>query len=167
MFTKRALPAIIAILVVVNFSVPTIARATTADGFTYDVAGGNATVTGCDGFCPALLIIPSTLGGYPVTRIEGSAFDSSSLTSVTIPNSVLSIGDFGFAGNLLTRVTIPNSVTSIGDYAFNSNHLSRVTMPNSVTSIGYAAFSSNRLTRVTIPNSVTATMHLIVIASVA
>ena len=43
----------------------------------------------------------------------------SSLTSVTIPNSVTSIGEEAFEGcSSLTSVTIPNSVTSIGDEAF-------------------------------------------------
>ena len=41
------------------------------------------------------------------------------MTSVTIPNSVTSIGDDAFDGCTgLTSVTIPNSVTSIGDGAF-------------------------------------------------
>ena len=41
------------------------------------------------------------------------------LTSVTIPNSVTSIGNYAFYWcSGLTSVTIPNSVTSIGDYAF-------------------------------------------------
>ena len=43
----------------------------------------------------------------------------SSLTSVTIPNSVTSIGEAAFDECIsLTSVTIPNSVTSIGDFAF-------------------------------------------------
>ena len=42
------------------------------------------------------------------------------MTSVTIPNSVTSIGDSAFTGcSGLTSVTIGNSVTSIGDYAFS------------------------------------------------
>ena len=46
-------------------------------------------------------------------------YGCSGLTSVTIPNSVTSIGSFAFGGcSGLTSVTIPNSVTSIGSFAF-------------------------------------------------
>ena len=41
------------------------------------------------------------------------------LTSITIPESVTSIGGYAFSGcSGLTSITIPESVTSIGDYAF-------------------------------------------------
>ena len=80
------------------------------------------------------------------------------LTSVTIPNSVTSIGSYAFYGcSKLTSVTIPNSVTSIGNYAFyDCSGLTSITIPNSVTSIENNAFSGcSGLTSVTIPNSVT------------
>ena len=65
------------------------------------------------------------------------------LTTVTIPNSVTSIGDYAFYGCCgLTSVTIPNSVTYIGKSAFHScSNLFSVTIPNSVTAIGDYAFS--------------------------
>ena len=85
-------------------------------------------------------------------------YDMSVLASITIPNSVTSIGGGAFSGcSSLTSVTIPNSVTSIGTYAFQGcSSLSSVTIPNNVTSIEAGAFSGcSSLTSITIPNSVT------------
>ena len=85
------------------------------------------------------------------------AFFFNYLLSVTIPNSVKSIGDRAFKWCFfLQSVTIPNSVTSIGDEAFSDcNSLQSVTIPNSVKSIGNSAFSlCNSLQSVTIQNSV-------------
>ena len=79
-------------------------------------------------------------------------------TSVTIPNSVTSIGGGAFYGcSGLISVTIGNNVTSIGDDAFyECSGLISVTIPNSVTSIGdYAFYECSGLTSVTIGNSVT------------
>ena len=77
-----------------------------------------------------------------ISKIIGGAFYCSSLTSVTIPNSVTSIGNGAFFGcSCLTSVTIPESVTSIGDGAFyGCRGLTYVTIPNSVTNIGDNAF---------------------------
>jgi hypothetical protein len=145
---KRALSAALALLLAVSFAAPNGGRARSAAGFEYTVTGGAATVTGCTSTCPTTLVIPATLGTYPVTSIGDYAFDNSLLTRVTIPDSVTSIAYGVFYNNRLTRVTIPNSVTSIGGYAFRYNRLKRVTIPNSVTSIGDYAFDTNRLTRV-------------------
>ena len=94
-----------------------------------------------------------------VTSIGKYAFDSCSrLTSVTIPNSVTSIGGAAFCYcSGLTSVTIPDSVTSIGSSAFlGCTHLTSVTIGGSVTSIGSSAFQNCiGLTSVTIPDSVT------------
>ena len=100
------------------------------------------------------ITIPNT-----VESIGNYAFwDCRGLTSITIPNSVTSIGGFAFyCCRSLTGITIPNSVTSISDYTFiGCSSLTSVTIPNSVTSIGNSAFRDCiRLTSVTIPNSVT------------
>ena len=71
------------------------------------------------------------------------AFENcSSLTSITIPESVTIIGSYAFRGcSSLTSITIPDSVTSIGDYAFwLCNSLANITIPESVTSLGESAF---------------------------
>jgi hypothetical protein len=70
-------------------------------------------------------------------------FDScSSLTSVTIPNSVTSIGVWAFIGcTNLTSVTIPNNVTNIGMSAFQGcTSLTNIIIPNSITNIAPYVF---------------------------
>ena len=53
--------------------------------------------------------------------VGGAFFGYSGLTTITIPNSVTTIGDRAFENcSGLTSVTIPNSVTSIGDLAFSN-----------------------------------------------
>ena len=92
-------------------------------------------------------------------NIKNNAFNGcTKLTSITIPDSVTSIGSYAFNGCTgLTSVTIGSSVTSIGEYAFSScTELTSVTIPNSVTSIGSFAFNGCiNLSNITIPNSVT------------
>lgn len=72
--------------------------------------------------------------------------DCGSLTSIIIPNGVITICDYTFDGcSSLTSLTIPNSITSIGEGTFTDcSSLSSVTIPNSVTSIGYIAFAGCR-----------------------
>ena len=109
--------------------------------------------------CYDMSVLASITIPNSVTSIGGGAFSGcSSLTSVTIPNSVTSIGTYAFQGcSSLSSVTIPNNVTSIEAGAFSGcSSLTSVTIPNGVTSIGETAFSGcSSLTSVTIPNSVT------------
>ena len=94
-----------------------------------------------------------------VTEIGSSAFyRCESLTSITIPNGVIEIGYKAFRGcTSLISITIPDSVTSIGVQAFyGCTSLTSITIPDSVTEIGSDAFSyCSSLTSITIPDSVT------------
>ena len=78
-----------------------------------------------------------------------------SITSVVIPNSVTSIGDYTFSGCAgLTNITIPNSVTSIGTYAFSAcNNLESLYIGNSIQKIGdYAFYGCNNLFDIKVAN---------------
>jgi hypothetical protein len=91
--------------------------------------------------------IPNT-----VTNIERQAFYGCKITNVTIPDCVISIGDFAFSGSPLSSiVNIPDSVIRIGAGAFSDCDFSGVTIPKSVTIIGNFAFSLNlRLIAITV-----------------
>jgi hypothetical protein len=126
-------------------------HATFADTYgdwTYSVENNQATITGYTGAGGAVTI-PSEVNGVPVKKVGNwwppiFGYPNSSVTSITIPNSVTSIGNYAFYGcTSLTSVTIPNSVTSIGNYAFyGCSSLPSLTIPNSETSISFGAFIS-------------------------
>ena len=109
------------------------------------------------------IVIPETVGYngnvYKVVGIDDYAFyNCSSLTSITIPEGVTSIGRYAFRGcSSLASVTIPEGVTSIRDYTFAScSSLASITIPEGVTSIGDDAFyGCSSLTSITIPEGVT------------
>lgn len=82
---------------------------------------------------------------YEQTRlIYDYAFSScSSLSAVTIPGSVIDIGEAAFAYcSSLTGITIPDGVTGIGYHAFyECRNLERISIPDSIVSIGVDAFT--------------------------
>ena len=109
--------------------------------------------------CDEVIIIPSEIDGRKVTGIKGfNLSNKENIKSITIPDSVTSIGDSAFSGcRSLTDITIPDSVTSIGCEAFyNCSSLTNITIPDGVTSIEYGTFyDCSSLTNITIPDSVT------------
>ena len=92
----------------------------------------NTLISGCKN-----TIIPND-----IVSISGAFSGCTSLTSITIPNSVSIITNSAFAScTSLTNITIPNSVTHIFNNAFeNCTSLTNITIPESVIEIGYAAF---------------------------
>ena len=80
------------------------------------------------------------------------------MTPVTIPNSILKIGDCAFLScDNLTGIMISENITKIGDYAFRDcRNLTSIKISDSVMQIGEGAFSyCSSLTSITIPDSVT------------
>jgi len=145
---------------------------TRAGDFLWERHGNAVRITGYIGTATNVRIPPQVYG-MPVTEIgtvrspsfyavnsrraprERGAFEGVGITSVTIPDGVITIGRFAFTENQLTAITIPDSVINIGIGAFWNNQLTNVTIPGGVTHIGWRAFAGNHFNTVTIPMGTT------------
>ena len=142
------------------------------DKLTYEIEDGKVTITGCDTSLSGDIVLPSKIEGKPVTSIGGKAFyKCSSLTGVTIPNSVTIIGSPAFNGcsnlNQINVDTANTKFSSVNGVLFNKDKTKLIrypegktdtayAIPDSVTSIGSSAFyDCSSLTSITIPNGVT------------
>ncbi len=115
--------------------------AASENDFKYTITDGEVTITKYVG-AGGDVIIPSKLGGYPVTVIGKDAFKYRDfLTSVMIPEGVTTIQESSF--NMckdLKYIGISKSVLTIEKFAFKYCGLLRVDVPTSVISIGEEAF---------------------------
>ena len=138
--------------------------------YSYDSEALTATVTGCSEGAE-IVIIPETVQynnqTYEVNAVTDGTSSSgpfyssqSTLTSVNIPKTINSIGDYAFyhCSNLaLVTIDEASQLSSIGQHAFSlCSSLTSITMPDGVTSIDVGVFSNcSSLTSITIPSSVT------------
>lgn len=106
------------------------------------------------------LIVPEevTFQGvtYSVIALKSHAFETTKVASVTIPSSVIYIGDYAFSScKNIKEIVIPNSVKVIGASVFyNCESLKSLVIPNSVVMIGEKLCHwCASLERVTIGNS--------------
>lgn len=152
--------SICALALVCVFAEPSKVEAASVSDLTFalNADGKSYSVISCDSSAAGDLIIPATYDGKRVTAIGGFAFEGRyKLTSVTIPDGVVSIGASAFRGcEGLMNVTMPDSVESIGDNAFYCCWLlDNVTIGNGVKSIGDSAFEEcESLRSLAIPDSV-------------
>ncbi len=102
------------------------------------------------------ITIPNTIDGYPVTQISALAFkENTKITSVTIPESIKSIGEYAFADcKNLAVVNFSEGLNFIGAEAFIGCNIKTLTLPDSIVTIGNNAFDNCRnLTNVILPSN--------------
>lgn len=128
-------------------------------GLDYEVNadGVTCTVTGMGVGNNWDVVIPEYIDGYQVTAIGKLAFWSTWVTSITMPDSVISIGYSAFEEcDKLKSITLSNSLQTIGRNVFKDcKTLEVIQLPDSLTQIGPGAFSGcSALTAMTIPAGV-------------
>lgn len=97
-----------------------------------------------------IVVIPAEYNGLPVTKIQGAygtgAFARKAITSVTIPDSIVEIGQNSF-NNCSALTTVNISTTShlkkIGNNAFSGNSsLKEIYLPVGMTDLGDSVFNN-------------------------
>lgn len=86
--------------------------------------------------------------------IENEAFSHCSINKLSLGENLISIGEKAFYDGRMTSLTLPNSLKSIAQYGFSScRFLQSVTFNNSLEFLGGSNFCNSALRKVEIPNS--------------
>lgn len=132
-------------------------RVNPASDFDCTTENGEVTITDYTGTREHVLI-PSEIGGFPVTALADKAFYEKHVTTVVVPDSVTEIGDLCFSGdNYLVSLTLPDGLAELSYGALESCYsLMDFDLPKGLKTIGAGALQSIfYLTHLTIPAGVT------------
>ena len=144
---KKLLSLVLALMMILSvFSeIPINAVSTekTSGYYTYTLSNNQATITNVVASISGAVVVPSSLDGYTVVGIRGYSFQNlKGIKSVTIPDSITTIGDYAFSGcSSITSVTIGNGVNIIPYRGFNGcTSLETLIIGSNVTEIKGSAF---------------------------
>ncbi len=156
----------------------TFADVAEENGYTYTVSDGKAYIFEYEG-SGGDIVVPRTLGGYPVCGIGGRAFSGTNITSVTVHSGIeyaaneafascqslvsvefegeaTTLGAGIFAGcSALKSVILPSALASIPSDAFTGcSSLDNIILPDTLEIIEAYAFYETAIKEITIPASV-------------
>ena len=124
--------------------------------FSYRIEKLSITITGYNGTADEVEI-PAYIKGLPVRKIDVYAFsDNTTITSVTVPKTVKTIGVAAFSNcENLENINLSEGLEVIEDLAFSfCPKLTSLTLPETVTTIGESIISECGITEINIPASV-------------
>ena len=100
------------------------------------------------------IVVPKTIAGCPVTKIEAHAFNKN-IVSITFHDMIKEIPSFSYHSKLET-VVLPEGIEIIPDSAFlECKSLKNINIPSTVKTIGFQAFKScTSLTSITLPDGI-------------
>ena len=148
--------AVAAVAAATNFTYNGI-RFRTADGKTCEVTSPASGKTYAGDIVVPATASSSNYADMPVVGVRSSAFsDCDELTSVELPASVISIGDYAFQYCYkLASIKMPG-VQTIGHWAFsNCTALASVDLPEGLRSIGNFCFDKAPFTEIVLPSTLT------------
>ncbi|MBQ9728555.1 MAG: leucine-rich repeat domain-containing protein [Clostridia bacterium] len=120
-------------------------------GYTLNEDGQSYSVYWTDfAYAPARreVVIPAEYRGLPVTKIADCGFypvafanGRSGIVKITLPDTIVEIGEEAFAQGEFEEIKLPDSIVKIGADAFRSSQLKTIDLPDKLESLGAGAFS--------------------------
>ncbi len=110
---------------------------------TYVEDESGITITDCSVSASGALVLPSSIDGVSVVAIGDSAFlNCDEITTVTIPEGVLTIGERAFQSCQFESISLPSSLTSLGVAAFyNCTVIEEVALPGGIGTVSSSLFA--------------------------
>lgn len=134
----------------------------TVDNIKYYIDNGEATIAVQDETLSGDIIIPESIThegrSYTVVRTTNGAFQNTDITSISLPNSITSLGNGCFYNcHKLISVKLPDNITSLGNETFSTcSHLSSIELPNTLTALGnYCFILCKELSEITLHEGIT------------
>ncbi len=155
-YKYRSLRPFLLKLAVVSFLLlPILAFAETEAGFRFSIDGSSAVIEGYEGDS-IYVVIPETLGGFPVSSVGEEALAELCADSVSLPRSIRSLRRGAFRGAKIYEIRFSHGLLEIGEEAFmGCVNLIGAALPETLLTLSGSAFKGcSSLLYVTLPESV-------------